>query len=86
MSIARRRVKMKRTQISLTNEDFEKARRIAETRHISLSQVVRDLLRGAQELESPAGGPLRDIIGMVKDDIPNASETVDEVVYGGDPH
>lgn len=84
MAVTKKRARMKRTQVSLTTEDFNKARRLAETRHVSLSQVVRDLLRSAPEDESFAEDPLRGIIGMVKDVIPNASQSVDEVVYGDD--
>lgn len=84
MAVARKRAKMKRTQISLTSEDFEKARRIAESRHVSLSQVVRDLLRSAPEEEIPVKGPLDDIIGMVKDADPRGSVDHDEFIYGPD--
>lgn len=84
MAVARNRTRMKRTQISLTADDFSKARRMAETRRVSLSQVVRDLLRSAPEEETSPRGPLDDIIGMVTDVIPNASQTIDEVVYGDD--
>lgn len=84
MAVVRNRTRMKRTQVSLTTEDYSKARRMAETRHVSMSQVVRDLLRSAPEDEALAGGPLGDLIGMVKDVIPNASQTIDEVVYGDD--
>jgi hypothetical protein len=84
MAVARKRTKMKRTQVCLMPEEYEKARRMADARRVSLSQVVRELLRSAPEDECSTNDPLRDIIGMVKDVIPNASQTIDEVVYGED--
>ena len=97
MSVARKRTKMRRTQISLTIEDYDVARRIAAERHKSLSQVFREALRREAEaqrlsadplkdfIEAEAqrlrADPLRDFIGIVTDRIPHASETIDEVVY-----
>lgn len=86
MAVARKRAKMRRTQVSLTDEDYNFACRIAAQRHQSLSQVVREALRREAEAEEVFFDPLRGIIGIVKDDIPNASESIDEVVYGDDPH
>jgi len=86
MAVAKKRTRMKRTQISLMPEDYDKAQRIAERHHTSLSQVVRDLLRGAPEDECFIADPLRDLIGMVKDADPRGSVDHDEFLYGHDIH
>ena len=86
MAVARNRTRMKRTQVSLTVEDYDVARRIALQRHQSLSQVVREALRREAEVERLRADPLRDFIGTVDCDDPHASETIDEVVYGDSVH
>lgn len=84
MAVARKHTKMRRTQISLLQEDYDKALRIAAARQSSLSQVVRELLREAPEYgESPAD-PLRHLIGIVKDAPPDGSVKHDEYIYGPD--
>ena len=84
MAVARKRTKMRRTQISLLPEDYDKALRMAEARHSSLSQVVRDLLRSAPEDERCISDPLRDLIGIVEDADPRGSLDHDEFLYGSD--
>lgn len=84
MAVAKKRTKMKRTQISLMPEDYDKARRMAEARRSSLSQVIRELLRSAPEDEGPLNDPLRDIIGIVTDADPRGSVDHDEFIYGSD--
>ena len=85
-AVARKRPKMRRTQISLLPEDYDKARRMADMRRISLSRVVRELVRSAPEGDSLAADPLRDLIGIVKDADPRGSEDHDEFIYGPDVH
>ncbi len=86
MAVARRRPKMKRTQISLEPEQFEKAVRMARRRRGSVSGVIRELLDLAPESDSEFDDPLSDIVGMDKEGDPDGSVSVDEVVYGPDPY
>jgi hypothetical protein len=86
MRVARKRTRMKRTQISLLPEQFDKAMRMARMRGDSLSGVVRNLLDRAPETGAEFDDPLSDIIGMVEDADPDGSVKVDEMVYGPDPH
>jgi hypothetical protein len=82
MSVTNRKAKMRRTQISLTAEDYEAAKKLAVERGESLSQVIRDALRRETAAEDVSYDPLGAIIGIVKNADPNASENVDEIVYG----
>ncbi len=82
MAVAKKRTKMKRTQISLTTEDYDVARQIADRRQKSVSQVFREAIRREAQAERLRMDPLRELIGIVTDDIPHASESIDEVVYG----
>lgn len=86
MAVARKRTRMKRTQVCLTIEDYDVVRGMAERRHQSLSQVVRGAIRREAEAERFLIDPLRDLIGCAECDDPHASETIDDVVYGDDIH
>jgi len=82
MAVTGKKPKMQRTQISLTTEDYETARRIAAERGESLSQVVRDALRREAGAPNTSYDPLGPIIGIVDSADPNASEDLDEAIYG----
>lgn len=84
--MATNRERMKRTQICFSNEQYEAAKRIAEKRGISMAQYMRDAVERDAAAESSYDDPLADIIGMVKDADPNASEKLDEMIYGEDIH
>ena len=86
MAVAKKRTKMRRTQISLLDEDYDKARRMADRRRSSLSLVVRELLRNAPEDDGLIVDPLRNLIGMVTDADPRGSVDHDEFIYGPDIH
>lgn len=83
-AVSGRKPRMRRTQISLSQEDYEAAKRIADRRGESLSQVIRDALRRETEAAQTAYDPLGVIIGIVDSADPNASENLDETLYGRD--
>lgn len=86
MSIARRRTRMRRTQISLPNERYEAAVRIAAKRGVSLSQVFREGLqcveRQEQEQDREYLEGMLSIVGIVPDGDPRSSEEHDRILYG----
>ena len=82
MAVAKKRPRMRRTQISLLPEEYELAKRMAAERGVSLSQVVRDAIRDSAESEPRSHDPLRDLIGMVKNADPDGSVKHDEMIYG----
>ena len=75
---------MQRTQISLTAEDYEAAKRLATERGERLSQVFRNALRKEAKTGNSAYDALRAIIGIVDDADPEASENLDQIIYGRD--
>ncbi len=84
MALIKRKTKMRRTQVSLMPEDYELAKKIAAKRGASLSQVVRDALRKEMDAEITTYDPLGAMIGIVDNADPNASEKLDEIIYGRD--
>ena len=90
MAVARKRTKMRRTQISLPPEQFERARQYAELHGISLSEAYRmgfECLAERDEAEHTKHMELMmSIVGIAESDDSHGSERVDEVVYGRDPH
>jgi hypothetical protein len=72
---------MIRTQISLTAEDYEAAREEALRCGISFAELVRRAL--ARRLAERRGEPpWKSFAGAVEDGDPDASTSVDTVVYG----
>lgn len=72
---------MIRTQISLDPELYEEARREAASRGISFAELVRRAL--AQVVRQDGGeAPWLRLAGAVEEAGPDASLTVDAVVYG----
>ncbi|HEX9735077.1 MAG TPA: CopG family transcriptional regulator [Thermoanaerobaculia bacterium] len=73
---------MIRTQVSLDARTYEEARREASRQGISFAELCRRALR--QVLRRPAREerPWMRFAGAVKADVPDASASVDEVVYG----
>jgi hypothetical protein len=71
---------MIRTQVSLSEQEYEAAKREAERLGISLAELLRRSLRG---IVPPEAGPgwMR-YAGMVSSGDPRASQSVDELVYG----
>ncbi|MBI2840780.1 MAG: CopG family transcriptional regulator [Acidobacteria bacterium] len=72
---------MIRTQISFDAKLYEAARREAGRRRISLSEMCRRALRDALA-DVPTTAPWMRYAGAVASGDPNASDTVDVVVYG----
>ena len=71
---------MIRTQVSLTEEEYEAAKREAKRLGISLAELLRRSLRTMIPVDSSK--PWMSYAGMVETDVPNASQTVDDLVYG----
>lgn len=78
--------KMIRTQICFSSEQYEAAKRIAEKRGVSMAEFMRNAVEREAAEEHSYDDPLADIIGMIKDADPNASEKLDEMIYGEDIH
>ncbi len=72
---------MIRTQISLERDMYEEAKKEAERQGVSFAELVRRalarVLRGGSSDE-----PWMRLAGIIKDPSPEASQTVDAVVYG----
>jgi hypothetical protein len=71
---------MIRTQISLSEQEYEAAKREAERLGISLAELLRRSLRAIVPPE--AGPPWMRYAGMVSSGDARASQSVDDVVYG----
>lgn len=71
---------MIRTQISLSEEDYDAAKREAERLGISLAELVRRSLRGL--LPADESKPWMRYAGMVESGDPHSSQRIDDVVYG----
>jgi hypothetical protein len=71
---------MMRTQISLSEEEYEVAKREAERLGISFAALVRRSLRELVPVDSSR--PWMRYAGMIESGDPRSSQTVDEVVYG----
>jgi hypothetical protein len=71
---------MVRTQISLSEEDYEAAKQEAQRLGISLAELLRRSLRSA--LPADDSRPWMRYAGMVESGDRNSSRHIDEVVYG----
>jgi hypothetical protein len=76
---------MIRIQISFEEGDYALAKREAKNLGISLSELVRRSLR--RSLPAPGEAPRErcDVMryaGFIESGNPNASQTIDEIVYG----
>ncbi len=71
---------MIRTQISLSEEEYEAAKREAERLGISLAELLRRSLRTLLPVDDEK--PWMRLAGMVESGDPRASQRIDEVVYG----
>jgi len=71
---------MIRTQVSLSHQDYDSAKREARRLGISLAELLRRSLRtvlGADESQ-----PWMKYAGMIETGDPHASRKIDDVVYG----
>ncbi len=71
---------MIRTQISLSEEEYEAAKREAERLGISLAELLRRSLRTLLPVDDEK--PWMRLAGMVESGDPRSSQRIDEVVYG----
>jgi hypothetical protein len=74
-------MKLKRTQISLSENEYKLARQEASRRGISLAELFRQGMRSVLPVETDK--PWMKYSGFISSGDPQASEKVDEVVYGG---
>jgi hypothetical protein len=74
---------MRRTQISLTDREYDFIRREARRRRVSMAALVREFIQGrmATRRSLPADHPFRDIIGLGSGDGSPASEKHDDYIY-----
>jgi hypothetical protein len=71
---------MIRTQVSLTKEEYQAAKREAGRLGISLAELLRRSLRTM--LPADEAKPWMRYAGMVSTDDPNSSQRIDDVIYG----
>lgn len=71
---------MVRTQISLSESEYEAAKQESQRLGISLAELLRRSLR--EFLPVDDSKPWMRYAGFVESGDPNSSQTVDEVVYG----
>jgi hypothetical protein len=71
---------MIRTQISLSEEEYEAAKEEARRRGISLAELLRRSLRSTLPVDDDK--PWMRLAGMVESRDPNSSQRIDEIVYG----
>ena len=71
---------MVRTQISLTEEEYQAAKREAKRLGISLAELLRRSLRGMLGVDESK--PWMRYAGMIETGDRFASQHIDEIVYG----
>ncbi|MFH2007396.1 MAG: CopG family transcriptional regulator [bacterium] len=71
---------MVRTQISLSEEEYEAAKVEARRRGISLAELLRRSLRSM--LPADDEKPWMRLAGMIESGDPSSSQRIDEIVYG----
>lgn len=71
---------MIRTQISLTEEEYDAAKREAERLGVSLAELLRRSLRTILPVDESK--PWMRYAGMVESGDPSSSQNIDAVIYG----
>lgn len=71
---------MIRTQISLSEKEYEAAKREAQRLGMSLAELLRRSLRAM--IPADASKPWMRYAGIVESGNPRSSQTIDEIVYG----
>ena len=71
---------MIRTQISLSENDYQKAKAEAQKLGISLAEFFRKALKAALPVKTEK--PWMKYCGMVTSGDPNSSQKVDDLIYG----
>lgn len=78
--LGRNVITMIRTQISLSEEDYEAAKREAERLGISLAELLRRSLRSLLPVDREK--PWMTYAGMIESGDSQSSQSIDEIVYG----
>ncbi len=76
-------IMMIRTQVSLTKEEYDAARQEAKRLGISLAELLRRSLRTMLPVDEEK--PWMRYAGLVESGDPQASQHIDEIVYGHKP-
>lgn len=71
---------MKRTQISLSEEEYELAKKEARRRGVSLAELFRQSLRSVLPVDQSK--PWMNYSGFVNSGDPDSSASIDDIVYG----
>ena len=71
---------MVRTQISLSEEEYEAAKRESQRLGISLAELLRQSLRRILPVDESK--PWMRYAGMIESGDPDSSQRIDDVVYG----
>lgn len=71
---------MKRTQISLSVEEYRLAKQEAKRRGISLAELFRQGMRSVLPIDT--GKPWMKYSGFIESGDAEASTSIDEIVYG----
>jgi len=74
---------MIRTQVSLSPEEYEAAKLEANRLGISLAELLRRSLRNLLPVDEST--PWMRFAGMIESGDPQASQRIDEIVYGQKP-
>jgi hypothetical protein len=74
---------MIRTQVSLSEQEYEAAKREAARLGISLAELVRRSLRNL--LPADDSKPWMRYAGMIESGDPESSRRIDDIVYGPKP-
>lgn len=74
---------MVRTQISLSEQEYEAAKREAARLGISLAELLRRSLRGILPIDDRK--PWMRYAGMIESGDPESSRRIDDIVYGHKP-
>jgi metal-responsive CopG/Arc/MetJ family transcriptional regulator len=81
MPTTRKRPRMRRTQISLPEEELNAVREFAARRGTSMSRVFRSGVKKELGEEEAVLDAMLSIVGIVKGADPDASEKHDEILY-----
>ena len=71
---------MKRTQISLSEEEYKLAKEEAKRRGISLAELLRQSLRSVLPIKREKSW--MNYCGFIESGDENSSDSIDQVVYG----
>jgi hypothetical protein len=76
--------KLKRTQISLSEEDRALVLEIASRKGVSMSQVIREAIRqyAVDQVPDDPWERLMDVVGIIDTGDPSSSIDHDKVIYG----